>query len=48
MFHPFPPLILLLREGNRDYTYNGHGVLNGSKGALELYSLYSMIANLRQ
>jgi hypothetical protein len=29
--------MLSLRGGIRDYTYDGHGVLNGSKGALELY-----------
>jgi hypothetical protein len=37
-----------LHEGIQDYTYDGHGVLNGSKDALELYSLYGMVANLKQ
>jgi hypothetical protein len=29
------------------WTHDGHGVLNGSKEALELYSLYGMVANLK-
>jgi hypothetical protein len=36
-----------LCEGIHDWTYDGHGVLNGSKEALELYSLYGMVANLK-
>jgi hypothetical protein len=29
------------------FKYDGHDVLNGSKEALELYSLYDMVANLK-
>jgi hypothetical protein len=47
-FRPFPPLVLKIRGGNCDYTYDGHGMLMESMRVADIIRPKNTVANLNR